>query len=158
MQQGNFSQAVSFGYSRHSDNDVLITEGEYRPLFGSDVLTYSRQSIYDQETEVFDLAWIFGYRAHKRGLIYGGPFLILGDLSGQEMLELTVTDEAGEITSRQDTLNLDSDGKLYGVNLAYEYKWDFGMLITAEVSWAKFTWQDNSNSDASVGFIVGYTF
>jgi hypothetical protein len=140
---GNFSQALSVGANYYSENE------SHENNFNDDYK-------WDQETSTFDLAWILGYRFNQRHLLYGGPFLIKGSLKGQQAFVKRNLDD--EIIFTGDSLQLNSEGKAVGLNIAYEYKRKSGMFYTLEYSRMNMEWGQSKDASNSLNFMAGWQF
>jgi hypothetical protein len=159
---GNLSQAVSAGISLFQDDNEYSKMSQSADYSLDPIIhTYTEDSgSWEQKTYAIDLAWIFGYRLIDNVLIYGGPFLVYGDLIGEQAYQTRIADnpEFNNATLQHNTLSLDSSGHLLGANVAIEYMFDFGLFFTLEYSAAQLKWEGDSNADANFGLAIGYQF
>jgi hypothetical protein len=157
---GNFSQAFSIGVSFYQDDGEFERSSE-TINDSPTTYTYKRStSNWEQDTYAIDLAWILGYRFIDNMMIYGGPFLIYGDLSGQQTYQLSVADnlQFDDATIEEDVISLNSNGRMIGTNLAIEYKFDFGLFVTAEYSIGSLKWGSDKGTNSGAGLAIGYQF
>lgn len=160
--QGNFSQAVSVGFSRYNESTSISNSYDSTDYSVEPPVTEYRtvSNSFEHDTYAVDAAWILGYRLTNNMLVYGGPFYINGNLSGEHTFTSARADNAqmNNQTVEETLLNLDSSGSMLGANVALEYKFDFGLFLTAEVSFNRMEWEDASDSSANGAVIIGYQF
>jgi hypothetical protein len=142
--EGNFSQALSLGYLTNDD------QGDYDLDYDSLYPYYD--SHWKQKTKIIDFAWISGYRINADFLIYGGPFFQRGKSKVTETLS-ALTNEVDKIVSKKQ-----HKGNLYGANIAFEYRLNFGLGFTGEVVYSKAEWSKSTINGASFNFKVDYQF
>ncbi len=141
---GNLSQAFTLGYERNatsrkssfysSNCDTNYCESEYE------------DGIWEHDTDVYDIAWVVGYRFSDRYIIYGGPFYQWGALKGYKTIPNTPTEQ------------LESDGNMIGANIAIEHRFSFGMGLAGEIVYSKLDWETYSQTEASFNFKIDYQF
>lgn len=161
---GNFSQAATFAISLFKGSNNQISTSKTEVFFDDtespvdyDVQT---QENYNQKTFSIDVAYILGYRFSKRQMIYGGPFFIWSSLKGEQLFSVTRTanGNTSESSTEQRILDLDSNGNMLGVSLAYEFLFNNGIFLTTEYSVGKMKWHNDSASTSALNFVVGYNF
>ncbi|MCP4992152.1 MAG: hypothetical protein GY928_40720 [Colwellia sp.] len=140
---GNLSQAFTLGYERNTTSE--------QSSFYSNCDTLSCEPIYElgiweHDTDVYDIAWVVGYRFAARDIIYGGPFYQWGTLKGYKNIPNTSTEQ------------LESDGNMIGVNIAIEHRFSFGMGLAGEIVYSKLNWENYGQTDASFNFKIDYQF
>lgn len=136
--KGNIAQAFTLGYEKNSTSKQHL-EDSY-----SDYSTNNGD--WEHDTNVYDIAWVIGYRFAKRDIIYGGPFYQWGQLNGYK----TIPDEA--------QIKLNSDGHMIGANIVIEHRFSFGMGLAGEVVYANLNWDNYSHTDTSFNFKIDYQF
>jgi len=144
--KGNISQAFTLGLERNSTSEQ---GSDYRK--GSCEAIYYCESIYDasnwqHDTDIYDIAWVVGYRFAARDIIYGGPFYQWGDLQGYKTI--------ANISNK----TLSSDGDMIGANIAIEHRFSFGMGVAGELVYSKLSWGPYRETDASFNFKIDYQF
>jgi len=137
--EGNFSQAVSLGYILSPD------EGSYQSS------AESSNTSWQQKTNIVDLAWIMGYRLTPQLLTYGGPFVQWANTK----VKSSINSEEDELNR---SFNKDYSGNLFGVNLALEYRFIFGLGLTGEVVLSKVNWSNSSFIDNGFNVKIDYQF
>ncbi|MFT6269314.1 MAG: hypothetical protein ACJAVV_002139 [Alphaproteobacteria bacterium] len=159
---GNFSQAVSLGYSRFEDDSPATSSSSSFIAISNpiDGIYTEFDEAYSQRTHAIDVAWILGYRVNSNFLIYGGPYFIHGDLSGDQTLTIREADNADftnpSIAER--VLQLDSNGYMLGANFALEYQFNVGFFLSAEASFNSVNWENDSSSQVNIALGLGYQF
>ncbi len=140
---GNLSQAFALGYERnttteqnyfYSNCDIIDCEPVYE------------LGMWEHDTDIYDIAWIVGYRFAERDIIYGGPFYQWGDLQGYKTIPNASTEK------------LESDGDMIGANIAIEHRFSFGMGLAGELVYSKLNWGNYSQTDTSFNFKIDYQF
>ncbi len=140
---GNLSQAFTLGYEKNTTTeqynfynscDALYCEPEYE------------SGMWEHDTDIYDVAWVVGYKFAERDIIYGGPFYQWGDLQGYKTIHNTTTEA------------LKSDGDMIGANIAIEHRFSFGMGLAGELVYSKLSWKGFSETDASFNFKIDYQF
>jgi len=132
---GNFSQAVTLGYEMNHTRD------------DSDCGTYDcNYDSWEHDTDIYDGAWIFGYKLTERNIIYGGPFYQWGSLEGYKYL----FDDSQEA--------IDSDGDMIGANIALEHRFSSGLGLTGEVVYSTLRWEGFTEDTVLVNFKMDYQF
>ena len=161
-EKGNLSQAISFSYSYQQQEEFEEYESNQTILIDEiEQTSYRNTSIdWQQKNHVLDVAWIVGYRFAKKHMFYGGPFYIRGSLSGYQSVfdQQSFSPDYSDAITTEEQISLDSAGSAKGLNLAYEYSFNFGMFFTAEISMAKVTWENSSATSEGFSFLVGYRF
>jgi len=140
---GNLSQAFTLGYERNT------TTGQ--DYFYSNCDTSYCEPVYElgvwqHDTDIYDVAWVVGYRFAERDIIYGGPFYQWGELQGYKAIPNTATEA------------LKSDGDMIGANIAIEHRFSFGMGLAGELVYSKLSWGSYSQTDTSFNFKIDYQF
>jgi hypothetical protein len=144
--KGNFSQALTLGYERNNTSKQYST---YNHNWSCDELSCddtSTTNSWEHDTNVYDIAWVVGYRFAKRDIIYGGPFYQWGQLEGYKAIANTSTED------------LKSNGYMLGANIAIEHRFSFGMGLAGEVVYSNLDWGNYSQSDTSFNFKIDYQF
>ena len=154
---GNFSQAFTIGFERNGTSDNFDTPCSDLPSYSecsinsdSDVFEIintgdSVSGHWELNTNIYDIAWVLGYKFTDRDIIYGGPFYQWGDLVGYS-----------EIGNTSKSFN--SDGYMVGTNLAIEHRFDFGMGLGAEVVFSKFNWGNDALTSSAFNFKIDWQF
>ena len=158
---GNYSQAISLGLARFSDDGTRVFDGFSPEVDESGERAFRRlNQDFEQETYSIDIAWINGYRAGSNFLIYGGPYLVHGRLSGNELSTFTSgnNEDLSDGTVMTNNVSLDSNGTMIGANLALEYEFDFGLFFTIESTWSRIDWEGATNDTSYYSFNFGYHF
>ncbi|NRB40591.1 MAG: hypothetical protein HRU20_19340 [Pseudomonadales bacterium] len=131
-EQGNFSQALSLGYERNSNqHNNVADQGDY----------------WKHKTGIYDVGWILGYRVSPTTIVYGGPFYQWGDLSGEQGL-------GGD----NGVIPLAYDGRMLGASIAVEYRLKVGIGFAGEFVLADTQWENYSNTSTHYNFKVDYQF
>ena len=144
--QGNISQAFTLGYERNSTSDEYYSDSY---VTDCDELycgyTYDT-GVWEHDTNVYDIAWVVGYKFAERDIIYGGPFYQWGQLKGYKSLSNATTKE------------LKSHGYMVGANIAIEHRFSFGMGLAGEIVYSNLDWGNYNQSDTSFNFKIDYQF
>jgi len=138
---GNFSQAFSLGYVFSSGN------GSYLSLT-------NEQNNWQQDTGLIDLAWILGYRITPQLITYGGPFVQWGKAEVVNSINITDTTPLEQNSLSDDDYN----GHLLGMNLAVEYRFNFGLGLTGEFVASQSKWKNSSVTDNGINIKIDYQF
>lgn len=131
-EEGNFSQALSVGYEGNSNSESS----------GRD-----QEDYWKHKSNIYDVAWILGYRLSSATIVYGGPFYQWGGLHGEQRRGAD-----SEITE------LNSDGKMLGANLAVEYRFNSGIGLAGELVISEAQWDELSHRSSNFNFKVDYYF
>ncbi|MBY6094530.1 hypothetical protein [Ferrimonas balearica] len=144
---GNWSQALSLAVEL-SDTEDAVSCNHW--------CAQPRETAWNADLTLYDLAWIFGYRPERGWLLYGGPYYRVGKVAGHWHHK-----EGDVVTERP----IRSDGEIYGANLALEYRFGFGLGLTVEGIYANTRFDSfregeprQSQSDAFLNFLVDYHF
>jgi len=140
---GNLSQAFTFGYERSTtkEKDYFYSNCEEvncEPVY--------ELGVWEHDTNIYDVAWVVGYKFTENAIIYGGPFYQWGALRGLK----TIPDVSTE--------TLASDGKMIGTNIAIEHRFASGMSLAGEIVFSKLRWDNYSETDTSFNFKIDYQF
>ena len=140
---GNLSQAFTLGYERNTtkQQDYFYTSCDSyycEPVH--------ELGVWEHDTDVYDVAWVVGYKFATRDIIYGGPFYQWGQLNGYKSI------------SNASTEQLESDGYMIGANIAIEHRFSFGMGLAGELVYSNLDWGSYSQSDTSFNFKIDYQF
>lgn len=140
---GDISQAFTLGFEKNTTSSA----GNYYQSCES----FSCEPVYDygsweHDTNVYDIAWIIGYRLTERNILYGGPFYQWGQLKGYKT------------TFNNASLPLKSDGDMIGTNIAIEHRFSFGLGLAGEVVYSKLNWGNFSETDTTLNFKIDYQF
>jgi hypothetical protein len=140
--QGNFSQAISLGYSNGVTAETERTTSE-------EVYNAGNYLNWELTTHTVDIAWILGYRLTDNVMLYGGPFV------GYSMSKGTRFKDSPQF---EKTLNL--SGYMPGANLVFEYRFDMGLALSKEVLIYTNQWEGGkySFSSHSFNFKIDYQF
>jgi len=141
--RGNLSQAFTLGYERKATTEQNYSYNNCGSSYCEPV--YER-GVWEHDTNIYDVAWVVGYRFAKRDIIYGGPFYQWGELQGYKAIANTTTEE------------LNSDGHMIGANIAIEHRFSFGMGLAGELVYSKLSWSNFSETDTSFNFKIDYQF
>ena len=144
--KGNISQAFTLGYERTETYESYYSGGDY--IAGESLYcNYVAESGYWQhDTDVYDIAWVVGYKLTDRDIIYGGPFYQWAQLSGYKS------------TANNSTEPLESDGYMVGANIAIEHRFSFGLGLAGEIVYGNLNWGHYSQNDTSFNFKIDYQF
>lgn len=159
--KGNYSQAVSFGVALYEDENFDTREGLAAELNEFDIRDDRViERNFRQDTFVFDLAWIHGYRLTDQFIVYGGPYAMFGNLNGEQVttIRTIARDDPSDISEVSRNVDLNSDGHMIGANVVAEYQFSFGMLVSLEYSAARIKWEDDSGNASSLAFQFGFQF
>lgn len=140
--KGNFSQAFTLGYERNTTNEFYYSGGDYIDCESLYCNYVADSGYWQHDTEVYDIAWVLGYKFSARDIIYGGPFYQWGQLNGYN----------------NSTELLESDGYMIGANLAMEHRFSFGLGLAGEIVYANLNWDHYSQNDTSFNFKIDYQF
>jgi hypothetical protein len=143
---GNLSQAFTLGYERNTTTEQFYTAGYYADCDNLYCDYISDPGTWEHDTDVYDIAWVVGYKFAERDIIYGGPFYQWGGLQGYKNIANTATEQ------------LNSDGNMIGANVAIEHRFSFGLGLAGELVYSKLSWQGFSETDASFNFKIDYQF
>ncbi len=143
---GNWSQAVSLATERFDSDDAprwaLCSEGN--------------PSLWEAELALYDLAWILGHRPRAGWLIYGGPYYRFGEARGLWQRS------PGERTTLQ---SMKADGRIWGANLATEYRFAAGLGFTLELVYANTRFSgdlpepaDPNHSESFLNMVVDFRY
>jgi hypothetical protein len=140
--QGNFSQAISLGYSDSESSSEEFIPGAYE----SDAQDYFA---WELTSHTVDIAWILGYRMTHNFMVYGGPFYGYSVAKGTRFKDSAVFEKA-----------LDLTGHMSGANLAFEYRFDRGLALSLEALTYKNRWEGGKYnlSDSVLNFKIDYQF
>ena len=144
--KGNLSQAFTLGYERNTTSKQDYIGGYYSDCDDYYCDYISETGNWQHDTNVYDIAWVVGYKFAARDIIYGGPFYQWGQLSGDK----TITNAT--------TQQLKSDGYMIGANIAIEHRFSFGMGLAGEIVYANLDWGNYSQNDTSFNFKIDYQF
>lgn len=143
---GNFSQAFTLGYEKNTSNEQYSSDGDYIDCASFYCDYVANPGYWQHDTDVYDVAWVLGYKFADRDIVYGGPFYQWGQLNGYK----TINNGATE--------SLKSDGYMIGANLALEHRFSFGMGLAGEIVYANLNWGKYSQNDTSFNFKIDYQF
>ena len=172
--KGNFSQAITLGYEQNSSTDSYASLNSVAPTECTELIcTFSREeanTYWEHDANIYDIAWVLGYKLSEKSIIYGGPFYQWGNINGykgintQYITQEYPNSEAGEFTTQESSyskdiqLKLDSSGYMLGANLAVEHRFSFGLGFAAEVVVSKMSWDKYSISDTGINLKMDYQF
>ena len=137
--KGSLSQAFTLGYERNTTSKLEHLDDSYNDYVNS-------ESYWEHDTDVYDIAWVVGYKFTQRAIIYGGPFYQWGQLKGYK----TITNASTEA--------LNSNGYMLGANIAIEHRFSFGMGLAGEIVYSNLDWGNYSQSDTAFNFKIDYQF
>ncbi len=140
--QGNFSQAISLGYS-----DSETSSQELIPI--ADESDAQEYFVWDLTSHTVDIAWILGYRMTHNFMVYGGPFYGYSVAKGTRFKDSAAFEKA-----------LDLSGHMTGANIAFEYRFDMGLALSLEALTYQNRWEGDeySISDTALNFKIDYQF
>jgi len=144
--QGNLSQALTLGYEKNTTSDDFYSDGYYEDCDSLYCDYVSDLGSWEHDTQVYDIAWVVGYRFAERDILYGGPFYQWGQLKGHKNIANTSVE------------SLKSDGDMIGANIAIEHRFSFGMGLAGEFVYSKLSWGHFSETDAIFNFKIDYQF
>lgn len=145
---GNFSQALVFGASGHSD---LAWANQYESNLGIDTLV--RTDSWNQHTKAYDIGWVGGYRLNDDWLIYGGPFYTL------HKIDLESRSEIYNVTPNVTVVGFyDFEGKQLGANIAAQYRFFDVMELNIELVSARYKLNSGSQTDTQLNLMLGARF
>ncbi len=132
--QGNFSQAISLGYSDSKKSNEEFSQDYFA---------------WEMSTHTVDIAWILGYRMTHNFMVYGGPFYGYGVAKGTRYKDSAEFKKA-----------LDLSGRMTGANLAFEYRFDRGLALSLEALTYNNRWKGGKYnlSDSVLNFKIDYQF
>lgn len=148
--KGNLSQALTLGYERNSTKEQHSSGGYYSDCDGYYCDYVTERGSWQHDADIYDVAWVVGYKITSRDIIYGGPFYQWGELNGDKNITNTTTNAT--------TKQLKSDGYMIGTNFAIEHRFSFGMGLAAEVVYSTIKWEKYSQSSGSFNFKIDYQF
>ncbi|TLU66775.1 hypothetical protein FE810_04505 [Thalassotalea litorea] len=131
---GNLSQAVTLGYERHQKDEAD----------------------WHQKSDIIDIAWVVGYRALAKGIIYGGPFIQWGKADGQ-VNAYELSPETGDRFLAEE-INFSRNGTFLGLNIAYEHRFNFGLGWGIEFVTYTNKWGDDDKADQMLNLMLDYQF
>ncbi len=143
---GNISQAFTLGYERNTTTEQYYSAGYYTSCDSLSCDYVADHGVWEHDTDIFDIAWVVGYKFAERDIIYGGPFYQWGDLQGYKTIQNSSSEQ------------LNSDGDMIGANIAIEHRFSFGMGLAGELVYSKLSWKGFSETDASFNFKIDYQF
>lgn len=145
---GNFSQALVFGASGHSDQ---ASANQYQSKLGVDTLV--RTDSWNQHTKAYDIGWVGGYRLNDNWLIYGGPFYTL------HKIDLESRSEIYNVTPNVTVVGFsDFEGKQLGANIAAQYRFSESFELNLEVVSARYKLNSGSQTDTQLNLMLGARF
>ncbi len=140
--QGNFSQAISLGYTNGVTSEAERVK---------DAESYSAKNYFEWEltTHTVDIAWILGYRVTDNFMLYGGPFVSYSMSKGTRFKDSPQFER---------TLNL--SGYMPGANLVFEYRFDMGLALSLETLTYNNRWESGKYrfSGSVMNFKIDYQF
>lgn len=122
---GNWSQAVSLSLEQSDSSGTQVERASTLWPATTDPIKSSTR--WDAELLLYDAAWIIGYRPHARWLWYGGPYLRFGRVA---------VDWRQEAGSEVKAVMRQVEGRIWGANLALEYRLQWGLGMTVEAVYA----------------------
>lgn len=140
---GNLSQAIAIGFERNTTTGQNYFYSNCDNNFCEPIY---QVGTWEHDTDIYDIAWIVGYKFAQRDIVYGGPFYQWGGLQGYK----TIADAYQE--------QLNSDGYMFGANIAIEHRFSFGMGLAGEIVQSQLRWNGFSKSDTSFNFKIDYQF
>lgn len=145
---GNFSQALVFGASGHSDR---ASANQYKSNLVTDTLI--RTDSWNQHTKAYDIGWVGGYRLNDDWLIYGGPFYT------QHKIDLETSSEIYNVTPNVTVVGFsDFAGKQLGANIAAQYRFAGFMELNLELVSARYKLNSGSQTDTQFNLMLGARF
>lgn len=145
---GNFSQALVFGASGHSN---AASSNQYKSNLGTGEII--RTDSWNQHTKAYDIGWVGGYRLNDDWLIYGGPFYTL------HKIDLESRSEIYDVTPNVTVLGFyDFEGKQLGANIAAQYRFFDAMELNIELVSARYKLNSGSQTDTQVNLMLGARF
>jgi len=144
--RGNLSQAFTLGYERNTTSEDFYSGGYYSDCDSLYCEYVSDFGTWEHDTDVYDIAWVVGYKFTERDIIYGGPFYQWGQLNGQKTIANTSVEQ------------LKSDGDMIGANIAVEHRFSFGMGLAGELVYSKLSWGNFSETEGIFNFKIDYQF
>jgi len=144
--KGNISQAFTLGYERNTTGEQHYSDGYFADCAEVYCDYIYETGLWEHDTDVYDIAWVVGYKLAERDIIYGGPFYQWGQLNGYK----TIHNAPSEV--------LNSDGYMVGTNIAIEHRFSFGMGLAGEIVYSNLHWGTYSQSDTTFNFKIDYQF
>ena len=144
--KGNISQAFTLGYERNTTNAHYYTSGNYSKCHNFYCDYVSNAADWEHDTDVYDIAWVVGYKLAERSIIYGGPFYQWGQINGYKKIA-NIAEE-----------KLNGNGYMIGANIAIEHRFSFGMGLAGEIVYSNLDWGQYSQSDTAFNFKIDYQF
>ncbi|GAA4882715.1 hypothetical protein [Ferrimonas pelagia] len=139
---GNVSQAVTLGALTHSQNrQMTLRDQDKNDLFDR----------WEHDISGIDAAWIVGYRASNRVMLYGGPYYRDNRVKGQQKRWYPDEDPHWQEDYRL-------DGRSYGANLAMEIRWRMGLGLTLEYVRSYTEWETLKERNSNLHFMLDYQF
>ncbi len=140
--RGNFSQAISLGYSNGVTAETERTTSE-------EIYNAGNYLNWELTTHTVDIAWILGYRITDNIMVYGGPFYGYSVSKGTRFKGSPQFEKA-----------LDLNGHMPGANLVFEYRFDMGLALSQEALIYTNQWEGGkySSSSITVNFKIDYQF
>jgi len=130
--RGNLSQAFTIGYESNETNE-----------------SFNASTFWQHDTNIYDVAWVIGYKVLDNSIIYGGPFYQWGDLDGDKKILLTNSTNLKE---------LNSTGNMIGANIAFEHRFSFGLGLAGEYVISKLNWDGFKETGMALNFKLDYQF
>ncbi|PKG81331.1 hypothetical protein CXF85_17800 [Colwellia sp. 75C3] len=144
--KGNISQAFTLGYERNTTGEQYSTYNDNWSCDEFSCDSTTNTSVWEHDTNIYDIAWVVGYKFAARDIIYGGPFYQWGQLSGYKASSNAPTEE------------LKSKGYMVGANIAIEHRFSFGMGLAGEIVYSNLDWGNYNQSDTAFNFKIDYQF
>jgi len=144
--KGNLSQAFTLGYEINTTNKEFYSSSYANDCGLLHCEYVSDLGTWEHNTDVYDIAWVVGYKFTERDIVYGGPFYQWGQLKGHKHSANTSVEP------------LKSDGDMIGANIAIEHRFSFGMGLAGELVYSKLNWGQFSETDAIFNFKIDYQF